>query len=100
MDGNEIDCMDDIWDGDFRYEKETEKPIIGLCDKEHKKLINSIILIAKEKYYNHICWTDTIKIQWINLAIEYKSISSSSQNPIYLPVDFSQLVISLDIMQK
>ena len=64
--------IDDIDNGLYLNNDEREKRIVATTDIKHLKLIESIIQISLEKSYNHIIWTDEIKIQWMKLCQEYK----------------------------
>jgi len=81
---DEFSYIEDIWNDHYRFEEENEKPIISPTDINHEKLINLIISIGREKYYNHICWTESIKIYWIKLAIDYSSYTTNQDKHYFI----------------
>lgn len=59
-------------------------------ENAHKKIFEYILMIAKEKNFIHIYWSDEIKKQWIDLAIRYKHIKYNELLQIFnLSFDFS-----------
>lgn len=84
----ECDYTEDINGGSHWGNDERERRIIG--KKEHKKLFDMILSIAKEKNYYHVAWTDEIKSQWIKMAISNDACEDYSQDSRYF-VNYKEL---------
>ena len=83
----------DIWAGKSWNTDELEKDIIEFDDIKHVQLIQLIKLIAGEKNYVHIIWTNDIIKYWYELIIKFKSYINS-QAPAYFidRIDFLKLI--------
>ena len=84
----EYDYTDDINGGSHMGNDECDRKIIG--KKKHKELFDMILLIAKEKNYSHVDWTDEIKSQWIKMAITINDYDDCSQDSKYF-VNYTEL---------
>ena len=76
--------IDDIDSGSYWHNDEREKLIVASNDIKHSELIDSIIKISLEKSYNHIMWTDEIKIQWMKLCQKYKHDTSTLEYAYFI----------------
>jgi hypothetical protein len=92
--GEKIKYIDDLWDGNTWYNDENEKPIIG-NNSEHLKLIKYISLIASEKNFSHIIWTDEIKNDWMETVIYYDGLSHFQSK--YYFIKYKDLINFFDV---
>jgi hypothetical protein len=84
----DFNYCDDINGGYHRGNDEYERRIIG--KKKHKELFNMILSIGEEKKYSHVCWTDEIKLQWVEMAITNDTNRDYSQDSMYF-TNYSEL---------
>jgi hypothetical protein len=90
LSGMNIRYKNDLWDGISWNNDENDKLIIGKNDREHKKLIEYIFMIAKEKNFVHIVWSEPIKKYWIGLTISYKN-NDNNQSKFYF-INYDELL--------
>jgi hypothetical protein len=91
---------EDIWDGAIWYEQECNKQIIGT--RRHKELIDLILSICAEKNYLHVLFTNDIKKNWIDLALEYKLQTSYQDSSYFISYEtlLEMLKLTFDITNK
>lgn len=97
---DEFSYTEDIWNGTIWYERESDKRIIG--SRKHKELIQLIMSICAEKNYSHVIFTEDIKKNWINLALEYNLEKNFQDSSYFISYDklLEMFQLSFDITNK
>ena len=97
---DEFSYTEDIWNGTIWYERESDKRIIG--SRKHKELIQLIMSICAEKNYSHVIFTEDIKKNWINLALEYNLEKNFQDSSYFISYDklLEMFQLSFDIKNK